>query len=388
MSIDILRQNADIFPLKELEEKLKLDRPLRIKLGIDPTAPDIHLGHYVVLRKLRQFQDLGHKAILIIGEFTAYVGDPSGRDKTRPVLTRPQIKINTDTYIEQASRILDTSSDKLEIKSNRSWFDEEFSIFDFMELAAHFTAQQLWQRNSFKNRAEAGVEVGIIEFLYPMFQAYDSWVIGADVELGGSDQTFNLLRGRDLMAKMNEKPQVVMTMPLLVGLDGSEKMSKSKGNHIGIADKPNDMFGKIMSISDELMLDYFQLLTNTPRHIVQSLDTHPKELKVNLAHTIVSDLHNKEAADLAQKEFDLVFSNKQLPSNIEVKHIGPGFQTLPEILVKVGFADSKTKARRLIQDGAVKMDGIKESSPTVQIQHDGEDHILQVGKKNFCILKE
>ncbi|MFQ6036634.1 MAG: tyrosine--tRNA ligase, partial [Sedimentisphaerales bacterium] len=278
------RGTVEVFTEAELAEKLaeaaKAGKQLRIKLGLDPTSPDIHLGHTVVLRKMRQFQDLGHKAVLIIGDYTARIGDPSGQDTTRPMLSPQQIKKNAKTYFQQAGKILDTSEDKLEIRYNSEWL-EKLTAMEIIQLVAKKTVAQMLQRDSFKKRLRADEDIFMHEFLYPLMQGYDSVMIRSDVELGGTDQTFNNLVGRDIQRAYGQPPQVVITTPILVGLDGKEKMSKSKGNYIGVTDEPNDMFGKVMSISDCLMENYFTLLTDLPSEKISELvnpeKTHPKE---------------------------------------------------------------------------------------------------------------
>jgi tyrosyl-tRNA synthetase len=283
------RGTVEIFTEAELAEKLtsaaKEKRQLRIKLGLDPTSPDIHLGHTVVLRKMRQFQGLGHKAVLIIGDYTARIGDPSGQNSTRPMLTAEEIEQNARTYFEQAGKILDTSDDKLEVRYNSEWLSK-LDLADLICLTSNMTVARMLERDTFELRHKAGDPIGIHEFLYPLMQGYDSVMINSNVELGGTDQTFNNLVGRDLQRIHNQPPQVVITMPILVGLDGKEKMSKSKDNYIGVTDEPNNMFGKIMSISDDMMENYFTLLTNLPAQKITELvnpdKTHPKETKVLL----------------------------------------------------------------------------------------------------------
>ena len=280
----LLRGCDKVYTAEELGARLlasrESKRPMRVKLGLDPTAPDIHLGHTVVLRKMRQFQDIGHKAVLIIGDYTARIGDPSGVNKTRPILTSEQIDINAKTYFDQAGKILDTSEDKLEIRYNSEWL-ENLSFAELIQIAAKKTVAQMLQRDSFKNRLDANEDVFLHEMLYPIMQGYDSVCIESDVELGGTDQTFNNLVGRDLQKASGQKPQIVMIMPILVGLDGTEKMSKSKGNYIGVTDEPNDMFGKVMSIPDSLMANYFTLLTDLPEDQIVLLtdpsQTHPRQ---------------------------------------------------------------------------------------------------------------
>ncbi|HOF18396.1 MAG TPA: tyrosine--tRNA ligase, partial [Phycisphaerae bacterium] len=292
-----------IYTQQELEQRLKeaskAGRALRVKLGLDPTAPDIHLGHTVVLRKMRQFQDLGHKAVLIIGDYTARIGDPTGQNATRPMLSPEQIRANAQTYFDQAGRVLDTAPDKLEVRYNSEWL-EKLSFAELIQLAAKKTVAQMLQRDSFKARLEANVDVYLHEMLYPIMQGYDSVMIDADVELGGTDQTFNNLVGRDLQKASGKPQQVVMVMPILVGLDGAQKMSKSKGNYVGVTDAPNDMFGKVMSIPDSLMGNYFTLLTDLPVARIAALTdaekTHPRQAKADLARRIVAQYHGERAA--------------------------------------------------------------------------------------------
>ena len=311
--------------LPRLADAAAEGRQLRIKLGLDPTAPDIHLGHTVVLRKMRQFQDLGHKAVLIIGDYTARVGDPTGVNRTRPVLSEDQIRVNADTYFQQAGRILDTSPEKLEIRYNSEWL-AGLSFAELLQLCAKKTVAQMIQRDSFKKRLAAGQDVFLHEMLYPIMQGYDSVMIDADVELGGTDQTFNNLVGRDLQKSAGKRPQIVIIMPILVGLDGTEKMSKSKGNYVGVTDEPNDMFGKIMSIPDSLMDNYFTLLTDLPRKQIDELTdaakTHPREAKAKLAMTITAAFHDERAAGSAMAEFDRVFSGRQKPTDMPELAVG------------------------------------------------------------------
>ena len=317
------RGTVEVFTEAELAEKLtnaaKDKRQLRIKLGLDPTSPDIHLGHTVVLRKMRQFQDLGHKAVLIIGDYTARIGDPTGQNTTRPMLSPEQIDKNAKTYFDQAGKILDTSSDKLEVRHNSEWL-EKLTLMELIQIAAKKTIAQMLQRDSFKLRLEKGIDVYAHEFIYPLMQGYDSVAIKSDVELGGTDQTFNNLVGRDIQKAYNQPQQVVITVPILVGLDGKEKMSKSKGNYIGVTDEPNNMFGKVMSISDDMMANYFTLLTDLPAEkiteLTNSQKTHPKEAKVLLAKTIISQFYDSGAADSAAEQFEKVFAQKQLPDEM------------------------------------------------------------------------
>ena len=387
------RGTIEIFNEDELAEKLaqsaKTARPLRIKLGLDPTSPDIHLGHTVVLRKMRQFQNAGHKAILIIGDYTARIGDPSGQDTTRPTLTDEQIRQNAKTYFTQAGKILDTSDDRLEVRYNSEWL-EKMSLMELIQLAAKKTVAQMLQRDSFKKRLAAEEDVYTHEFLYPLMQGYDSVVIESDVELGGTDQTFNNLIGRDIQRMYSRKPQVVITMPILVGLDGKDKMSKSKGNYIGVTDQPNDMFGKVMSISDDMMEDYFTLLTDLPAdkiaELVDDNKTHPKEAKVLLGKTIVAQFYDKETAQLAAAEFDKVFAKGQLPDEIPEVQIPAEPIMASKLLLHCKLVSTGGEAKRMIKQSAVSIDGKKANDPNAEITpKDGM--VVQVGKRKFAKLK-
>lgn len=386
---ELKRGTVEIFNVTELADKLakadKHSKPLRIKLGLDPTSPDIHLGHTVVLRKMRQFQDMGHKAVLIIGDYTARIGDPTGQNTTRPILTEEQIKENAKTYFAQAGKILDTSEDKLEVRYNGEWF-EKMTLMELIQLAGKKTVSQMLQRDSFKQRLEREEDVYTHEFLYPLMQGYDSYVIESDVELGGTDQTFNNLVGRDIQKAYGQETQVVITMPILVGLDGKEKMSKSKGNYVGVTDEPGEMFGKVMSISDEMMENYFTLLTDLPVEKIAELTdpakTHPKEAKVLLGKTIVSEFYDANAADEAAAQFDKVFARNQLPDDIkEVELAGEGLR-VKQLLVKTGMVESGGEAKRLVKQGGVSIDGEKVSDINAEIiPKDGM--IVQVGKRKF-----
>jgi len=384
----IQRGTEAIYGEKQLKAKLAAGKPLRVKLGMDPTAPDIHLGHTVVLQKMRQFQDLGHKAVLIIGDYTARIGDPTGRDTTRPVLSEADISANAQTYLDQAGKILDTSPEKFELRRNSEWL-EKLSFADVLRLTGHFTVQQMLHRENFKKRMAEEKEIAVSEFMYPLMQAYDSVVIESDVELGGTDQTFNNLRGRDLMGKHGQDPQAVIVMPILVGTDGTEKMSKSKGNAIAITAEPDDMFGKTMSIPDDLMRNYFELLTPLPTDRIGSLcnpsETHPREAKDVLARTIVEQFHDTKAANAASAEFLNRFREKQLPSDIKTMTLDPGVFTSTQVIVQAGFATSNSDAKRKITQGGVRFDGEKvmDFTKSFTIQS-GDELVLQVGKKNAC----
>ncbi len=383
---DLLRGVEQTYSLDDLRRKLALKRPLRIKLGMDPTAPDIHLGHSVVLRKMRQFQDLGHTAVLIIGDYTARIGDPTGRDATRPVLDESAIQQNAQTYLDQAGTILDLSPDKFELRYNSEWLGK-LNFADVLNLTGQFTVQQMLHRDNFKKRMADGTEIQLAEFMYPLMQAYDSVVVKADVELGGTDQTFNNLRGRDLMGKSNLDPQVVMVMPILVGLDGTQKMSKSKGNYVAVRDQPNDMYGKVMSIPDELMSNYYELLTPLSTDRITSLldpeQTHPREAKDVLARVIVEEFHDPNAANHAAEEFKRRFSENKLPEDLETKTIDESPIGILNLITRVGFASTNSEARRLVQQSAVSLDDEKITDPKAQITLDSPA-ILRVGKRRVC----
>jgi len=387
------RSTVEIFTEAELAQKLdesaKTGRQLRIKLGLDPTSPDIHLGHTVVLRKMRQFQDLGHKAVLIIGDYTARIGDPSGVSTTRPMLSPQQIEQNAGTYFQQAGKILDTSASKLEIRYNNEWL-EKLTLMELIQLAAKKTVAQMLQRDTFKNRLQADVDVYTHEFLYPLMQGYDSVMVRSDVELGGTDQTFNNLVGRDIQRAYGQPPQVVITTPILVGLDGKEKMSKSKGNYIGVTDSPAEMFGKIMSISDDMMENYFTLLTDFPMDRVAELvnpdKTHPKEAKVLLGKTIVTQFYGQAAAEAAAAEFNRVFAQKNLPDEIPQVEIPAQRIMASKLLLACKLVPSGSEAKRMIKQGAAEIDGNRIDDPNLEITpKDGM--VIQVGKRKFAKLK-
>jgi len=389
--IQLLRRGTvEIFTETELAQKLteaaKEGRQLRVKLGLDPTSPDIHLGHTVVLRKMRQFQDLGHKAVLIIGDYTARIGDPTGQNSTRPILSPEQIEQNAQTYFEQAGKILDTSEDKLETRYNGEWL-ARLTLIELIQLAAKKTVAQMLQRDTFKKRLQADVDVYTHEFLYPLMQGYDSVMIESDVELGGTDQTFNNLVGRDIQKGYDQQPQIVITMPILVGLDGQEKMSKSKGNYIGVTDEPNDMFGKVMSISDDMMGNYFTLLTDLPTEEIADLvdpdKTHPKQAKVRLGKTIVAQFYGDEAAESAAAEFDKVFARGQLPEDIEEVEITAEPIAASKLLLACNLVSSGGEAKRMIKQSAASIDGEKLSDPNAEITpKDGL--VIRVGKRKFA----
>jgi tyrosyl-tRNA synthetase len=392
--IKVLRRGtAEIFTEAELAERLteaqKAGRQMRIKLGLDPTSPDIHLGHTVVLRKMRQFQDLGHKAVLIIGDYTARIGDPTGQNTTRPILSPEQIEKNAQTYFKQAGKILDTSPEKLEVRYNGEWL-APLNLADIIRLTGSMTLARMLERDTFEIRHKAGEPVGVHELLYPLMQGYDSVMVKSDVELGGTDQTFNNLVGRDLQRLYNQPPQIVLTTPILTGLDGKEKMSKSKGNYIGVTDEPNDMFGKVMSISDGLMENYFTLLTDLPAEKIAELTnpqkTHPKEAKILLGKTIVSQFHNEKAAQEAADHFDRVFAQKQLPDEIPEIKLSPDSLSLKQLLVTCKLVPTGGEAKRLCSQSAVTIDGKKITDPNEQITPKN-GMTIQVGKRKFAKIK-
>lgn len=376
---------------QKIERSITSGRPLRIKLGVDPTAPDIHLGHTVVLRKLRAFQDIGHQAVLIIGDYTALIGDPSGRSKTRPQLTAEEIETNATTYLEQVNKILDL--DRLEIVRNGDWF-REMSFKQVLSLAAQVTVSQMLERDDFQKRYRDQSPIGLHEFLYPLMQGYDSVMVRADVELGGSDQTFNLLVGREFQKAEGMEQQVCITHPLLVGLDGAQKMSKTLSNYVGVDESAKEMFGKLMSLPDNLMTAYFELLTDLPSEETSDLvseNTHPRQAKERLAVEIVTMYHGSEAADGQAEEFRRVFSDKELPSDMPDLEVNEG--ELEEGQIRVlklmslaGFISTNSEGRRLMQQGGVTIDGEQVQDPHAEIvPRDGS--ILKVGKRKFARLR-
>ncbi len=393
-AVEILKRGtAEIFTESELAERLteaaQSGRQMRIKLGLDPTSPDIHLGHTVVLRKMRQFQDLGHKAVLIIGDYTARIGDPTGQNTTRPMLTAEQIDQNAQTYFEQAGHILDTSEDKLEVRYNSEWL-AKLGLADLIKLTSTMTVARMLERDTFDIRYKKGDPIGIHEFLYPLMQGSDSVAIQSDVELGGTDQTFNNLVGRDLQRIHNQLPQIVITMPILVGLDGTEKMSKSKGNYVGVTDAPSDMFGKIMSISDEMMENYYTLLTDIPTERIAELvdpsQTHPKKAKVLLGKTIVTQFYDEAAGEAAAAEFEKVFAQGQLPDEIPEIALSAEAISVKQLLMACKLVDSGGEAKRMVTQGGVTIAGQKATDPNAQVTP-ADDMVVQVGKRRFARVR-
>jgi len=387
-AVDLIRED-DL--RQKLERAAKTGTPLRIKLGLDPTAPDIHLGHTVVIRKLRAFQDLGHTVIFLIGDFTGMIGDPSGRNVMRPPLSREEINANAETYKKQMFRLLD--AERTEVRFNGEWMDK-FTAADFVKLSAKTTVRQILERDDFEKRMAEEKPISLHELLYPLVQGYDSVALNADVELGGTDQKFNLLMGRNLQREFEQEPQVIMTTPLLEGLDGVQKMSKSLGNYIGIEEPADEMFGKVMSISDELMWKYYELLTdvstddlNALRFRCESGTENPRNAKVQLARWIITDFHSREAADEAANEFERRFVRKEVPDEIEEKQVEAGSYKLAELLVNTGLAASKGEARRLIEQGGVKVNGEKASNSSAEVAVADDATLLQVGKRKFLKVR-
>jgi tyrosyl-tRNA synthetase len=379
----IKKGSAEIVKESELRAKLEKSRasgkPLRVKAGFDPTAPDLHLGHTVLLRKLKHFQDLGHTVIFLIGDFTGMIGDPTGRSVTRPPLSADDIMRNAKTYLGQVHKILDKT--KTEVRFNSEWFDKLKSA-DWIKLAAKFTVSQMLEREDFHKRFQEEKPVAMHELLYPLAQGYDSVMLQADVELGGTDQKFNLLMGRELQRHSGQESQVVLTMPILEGLDGIQKMSKSLGNAIGIKDAPLDMYGKVMSVSDELMWRYYELLTDVQVADIEKMkrESHPMDAKKQLAQRIVTDFHGAEAADKAKEDWAKQFQRSEIPDDVEEITIEEGKLRLDKLLARVGLADSVSDAVRKVKQKAVKVNGEVHTDPASQLTI-GPSMTLQVGRK-------
>jgi tyrosyl-tRNA synthetase len=389
--LKIIQRGADeILVEKELVAKLKEDRPLRIKAGFDPTAPDLHLGHTVLINKLRQFQDLGHEVIFLIGDFTGMIGDPTGKSATRPPLTHHDVEQNAETYQQQIFKILD--KEKTKVVFNSDWMSNMSSV-DMIRLAASSTVARMLERDDFSKRYKSGQSIAIHEFLYPLIQGHDSVELQADVELGGTDQKFNLLMGRQLQEQAGQRPQCVLTMPILEGLDGVQKMSKSLNNYIGIADEPKDMFGKIMSISDDLMWRYFELLSFRPMSEIDGFKQeiqdgkNPRDIKFLLAEEIIARFHNEDEAVAAREGFIAQFAKNRVPDDIpELSFDSPdGGYPIANLLKDAGLCSSTSDAMRMIQQGATKIDGEKISDKSVKIEK-GTEAVFQVGKRKFARL--
>ena len=376
-----------------LEKSIAKNKPLKVKLGLDPTSPDIHLGHTVVLNKLRQFQNLGHKAVLIIGDYTARIGDPSGRSVLRPQLSAELIDKNAKTYMKQAFKILDPQ--KTEVVKNSKWL-KILKFEDVLNLTSKFTVARMLERDDFKKRFKGNTPIAIMEFLYPVMQAYDSVAIKSDVELGGTDQRFNLLMGRELQKEFSQRPQIAITMPILVGTDGIEKMSKSLGNYIGVDEPPQEIFGKVMSIPDSIMIDYYRLLTILDSNKIREIEDGIKKQKLNpsvakrkLAKIIIENLYSRKDAEEAEENFDLIFKKKKAPENvseytIDSSKIKRNKVFLIEILVDSGLAGSKSEARRLIAQGGIKVGDIKVDDPNMEFDLNYiNNRVIQRGKRHF-----
>ena len=390
--LDLIKRGAvEVLPEEDLVRKLKRGRPLKIKAGFDPTAPDLHLGHTVLIQKMKQFQDLGHEVIFLIGDFTGMIGDPSGKSETRKQLTREEVVTNAETYKEQIFKILDPK--KTIIEFNHRWM-EKLDAVGLIELAAKYTVARMLEREDFKQRYQKQQSISIHEFLYPLVQGYDSVVLKADVELGGTDQRFNLLVGRELQREYGQEPQVVLTMPLLEGTDGVQKMSKSLGNYIGINEAPEEMFGKIMSISDDLMWRYYELLSDRNladihenRSCVETGELHPMEVKKSLAEELVARFHGAAAAQSARDYFETRYQRKSLPSDIKKRFTAAEPTWICRLLVDLNFAKSGSEARRLIAQGAVRVDG--QIISDVNFHFQGDLHkVLEVGKNRIAQVEK
>ncbi len=384
---EIVRGTVDVVPMDGLKRKLEQGKPLRIKWGADPSAPDLHLGHTVVLNKLRSFQELGHTVIFLIGDFTAMIGDPTGRSETRKALTREQVDKNAETYKEQVFKILDP--ERTELRFNSEWLDQ-LSPTDMVRLAGQYTVARLLERDDFSKRFKSGIPIFVHEFLYPLLQGYDSVALEADVEVGGTDQRFNLLVGREMQRGFGQQPQIILTMPILEGINGTKKMSKSLGNAVGITDTPGDMFGKIMSVSDSLMLKYYDLLSSIRTGRVEAIKEgkiHPMEAKKDLASEIVERFHSAEAAKLARQEFSDRFQRGEVPKDIAVCTLSVSEPQvwICYLLRESGLVKSTSEARRLIRQGAVKVDGERVSDSEQLIEANGT-LLLRVGKRRILYI--
>jgi tyrosyl-tRNA synthetase len=386
-SMGLIRRGAEaIIEEEELAEKLKKERPLRIKAGFDPTAPDLHLGHTVLVQKLKHFQELGHHVLFLIGDFTGMIGDPSGRSETRKSLTREEVRRNAETYKRQIYKLL--YPEQTEIMFNSQWMDK-FGASDFVKLCSRYTVARMLERDDFHKRFESRRPIAIHEFLYPLIQGYDSIAMRADVELGGTDQKFNLLVGRTLQRQEGQEPQVILTMPILEGLDGVNKMSKSLGNYVALEEPAKDMFGKLMSVSDELMYRYFELLSDKPmdevnrmRSDVRQGSLHPKAVKEELAMELTTRFHGPEEAERARSEFNRVFSGGQAPEDVPEVRVGPqDSANVLDVITRAGVCGSRSEAKRLCRQGAVSVQGEKIMDPGHVFP--GGEHTLKIGKRRF-----
>jgi tyrosyl-tRNA synthetase len=388
---------AEIIPENELRAKLeqsaKTGKPLRAYLGVDPTAPDIHLGHTVVLRKLKHFQDMGHTAIFLIGDFSAMIGDPTGQSETRPPLTREQVDANAQTYLAQVYKILDR--EKTEVRYNSEWLGK-MSSYDVVRLCGHYRLARMLEREDFRSRLDKNLPISVHELLYPLLTAYDAVALESDIELGATEQKFNMLVHREIQREYGQAPEIVLTMPILVGLDGERKMSKSLGNYVGITEAPGQMFGKLMSISDELMWSYYDLLTDFGPHVILRLreevrtgTLHPMDAKMQLAHSIIAGFHGEDAAKKATEEFQRVFRDRQAPEEAPRRsfpiHVWP--YRLSWLIAEVKLVESRSEADRLLKQGAVEIDGVRinDVKATIDLSRPRE-YLLRAGKKKFLRL--
>ena len=382
----LCRNAVNVIEKQDLKARLGEGRPLRVKAGFDPSASDIHLGHTVLLRKLRQFQELGHKVIMIIGDATAMIGDPTGQSKTRPILSKEQVEANAKTYQEQAFKILDKDPQKIEVVYNSRWLETPEMFKTFLSISGCVTVDQLLAREDFDKRRKTHRSIALQEMFYPIMQGYDSVAVKADVEVGGTDQLFNLLMGREIQTLYKMRPQIVMTMPLLVGLDGTMKMSKSLGNYIGVNDSSKDVFGKSMSIPDALMMAYFNLLTKENGDEIQkeisSGKLHPRDAKVKLAKILTAELHGEAACQKEVEEFERIFSKKETPESPDELNISEKEIWIVELLKRAGAVSSTSEAKRLIDQGAVSLDGQKVTDFNLKVQT-GKGSLLKSGKKKF-----
>ena len=382
------RRVAEVVVEESLRKKLASGRKLRVKLGVDPTAPDLHLGHAVALKKLREFQELGHQVVLIIGDYTTRVGDPTGKSKTRPMLSEADIEANAKTYLDQAGKVIDLT--KIEVRRNGEWF-AKLNFNDVIQLAAKFTVARMIERDDFAKRLKEGSDIHLHELLYPMMQAYDSIMVEADVEIGGTDQKFNILAGRDLQRKLGKPEQDAMFLgPILVGTDGVHKMSKSLGNYIGVSEAPEQMFGKTMSIPDAALWDYFNLATDVPLGEIAAIKAacangkmNPRDAKVRLAKEIITFYHSAKDADAAEEAFVKTFKNKEVPDDVPEVVIVGGERPLVEVLVEAKLAASKSEARRLVEQGGVKVDGTVVEGIDSMITIGSKKLLIQKGKRHF-----
>ena len=383
----IRRGAADIVVEAELRAKLERSaatgRPLKVKLGLDPTAPDLHLGHTVVLQKLKDFQELGHQVIIIIGDFTGMIGDPTGRSETRKPLTWDDIRANAETYKDQLGRVLDMA--RTEVRFNSEWLGK-LSFEQIIRETAHLTVARMLERQDFAARYASGRPISLHEFLYPLAQGYDSVALGADVELGGTDQTFNLLVGRDLQRAHGQEPQVALTVPILEGLDGVQKMSKSLGNYVGIIEPPQDMYGKVMSVSDDMMFRYFELVTRVSEEEIRALQqVHPMEAKKKLARTITAMYHGEAGAEAGEAHFARVVQGRQTPEGVETVTLStpPQGLSIVKILVETQLVASSSEGRRQVLQGAVEMDGVRVTDPMKVVETSANPHLVRVGKRRY-----